>query len=556
MNPRLYWLIPLLAGAAFRYWGINFGAPILSNLYIRPDESLVVVSGVEFARHLGTPGTYAYPALFQQMAALLSYLISSDPTHAFGLDPTPFYLAVRALAAAFGTATILLVYLIARRFLDQRWAAFAAVIYAVSPLAVRDAHFAVTDIPSVFFQTAVVWFALRYLDAEPARARRELWLAALSLALSMCTKYAGLLLTSVLFTAAWLRARERSEPFPWRFVAKLCTVAAVVFAAVNPYLFIHWDQAWEEIWSIVEVLYLWQPGDPAWSLPYALWQFVKPLRHGIGGWLGLATGVAAIAWAVRRRDSRLLLVAQPVLATFLVLLPFQHTVPYRYLLPALPTLAVVVMVFVQRISLRAPLAGAAAALLLLLAPQAHTAFGVVHLLGFQDTRSQAGAWIQANVPSSTPIVWLGGPECEPQFQESAASVGRRIDFAYRRYGNISGAIVSAPYKLMKDAREREGRPGWEVYRNPPPDRMPAGEIYLVTPRYPLRMANFKPPVPESSLQPAGDPVTFASLAQGTWDGLELDLIDAWFLPFRPLDGVLRPGPNLTIRRMIYRPPNP
>ena len=556
MNPRLYWLIPLLAGAAFRYWGINFGAPILSNLYIRPDESLVVVSGVEFARHMGTPGTYAYPALFQQMAALLSHLISSQPAHAFGLDPTPFYLAVRALAAAFGTATILLVYLIARRFLDQRWAAFAAVIYAVSPLAVRDAHFAVTDIPSVFFQTAVVWFALRYLDAEPTKARRELWLAALSLALSMCTKYAGLLLTSVLFTAAWLRARQRNEPFPWLFVGKLCAAAAVIFVAVNPYLFIHWDQAWEEIWSIVEVLYLWQPGDPAWSLPYALWQFVKPLRHGIGGWLGLATGVAAIAWAVRRRDSRLLLVAQPVLSTFLVLLPFQHTVPYRYLLPALPTLAVIVMVFVQRISLRAPLAGAAAALLLLLAPQAHTAFGFVHLLGFQDTRSQAGAWIQANVPSSTPIVWLGGPECEPQFQESAASVGRRIDFAYRRYGNISGAIVSAPYKLMKDAREREGRPGWEVYRNPPPDRMPAGEIYLVTPRYPLRMANFKPPVPESSLQPAGDPVTFASLAQGTWDGLELDLIDAWFLPFRPLDGVLRPGPNLTIRRMIYRPPNP
>jgi hypothetical protein len=70
------------------------------------------------------------------------------------------------------------------------------------------------------------------------------------------------------------------------------------------------------------------------------------------------------------------------------------------------------------------------------------------------------------------------------------------------------------------------------------------------------MANFKLPVPESTLQPAGDPVSFDSLAAGTWGGLELDLIDAWFLPFRPLDGVLRPGPNLTVRKMVYRPATP
>lgn len=551
MNRHAYWLIPLLAGAALRYWGLNFGAPILSNLYIRPDESLVIVSGVEFARHLGTPGTYAYPALFQQMAALLSHLISSDPAHAFGLDPTPFYLAVRALAAAFGSATILLVYLIARRFLDRPWASMAALLYAISPLAVRDSHFAVTDIPSVFFQTAVVWFALRYLDAEPGKARRELWFAALSLALSMCTKYAGLLLTTVLFTAAWLRARQRNEPFPWLFVGKLCAAAAVIFVAINPYLFLNWGQAWEEIWSIVEVLYFWQPGDPSWNLPHALWQFVKPLRHGIGGWLGLGIGVAAIAWAARRRDARVVLVAQPVISTFLVLLPFQHTVPYRYLLPVLPALAVIVAVFTQRFSTRAPWAGALFTLLFLLAPQAYTAVGFAHLLALQDTRSQAGAWLQANVSQSTPIVWFGGPECEPQLQESPASVGRRIDFAYRRYGGISGAIVSAPYKLMQAAREKEHRSGWELYRNPPVEQMPAGEFYLVTPSYPLRMANFKLPVPQSTLQPTGDPVSFRSLAEGTWDGLELDLIDAWFLPFRPLDGVLRPGPNLTIRKMRY-----
>lgn len=41
------------------------------------------------------------------------------------------------------------------------------------------------------------------------------------------------------------------------------------------------------------------------------------------------------------------------------------------------------------------------------------------------------------MPPAVPVVWLSGPEAEPQFLESAASVGRRIEFAYRRYGPVS-----------------------------------------------------------------------------------------------------------------------
>jgi len=153
------------------------------------------------------------------------------------------------------------------------------------------------------------------------------------------------------------------------------------------------------------------------------------------------------------------------------------------------------------------------------------------------------------VPREVPIVWLGGPECEPQLVESAASVGRRIEFAYRRYGPVSGAIVSAPYRLMKEARERRGLSGWEVFRNPPRAEMPAGEFLLVTPEYPLPMARFTMPAPAQKLEILGSPVVFRSLEEGFRDGLELDRIDAWFLPFRPLEGVLRPGPGLRLQHM-------
>ncbi|MBM3791845.1 MAG: phospholipid carrier-dependent glycosyltransferase, partial [Acidobacteria bacterium] len=196
-----WWIAPVLAGGLLRFCGISFGCPILSNLYIRPDESLVVVSGVELLKNAGAPGTFAYPALFIEMAGIVYHLMSSDPPVQFGLDPTPFFVAARVMAALFGTATILLVYGIARHVMSRPWACLAAAAYAAAPLAVRDAHFGVTDIPSVCFQTAVVWLVLRYVEADPSGKARALWGATAALALSMATKYAGSLLVSVLLSA-------------------------------------------------------------------------------------------------------------------------------------------------------------------------------------------------------------------------------------------------------------------------------------------------------------------------------------------------------------------
>ncbi|HNY40151.1 MAG TPA: glycosyltransferase family 39 protein [Bryobacteraceae bacterium] len=550
---HLGWGIPVLIGTLLRYWGISFGAPLTSNLYIRPDESLVIVSGA-----LGVPSSYAYPAFFLELSALIFRLMGGDPATGFGLDPTPYYLAVRAMAALFGSATVVLVYLIARRVLDGPWPMMAALVYAVSPLAVRDAHYAVTDIPSVFFQTAVVWFALRYVDAEPGRAAREFWLATLALGLSMNTKYAGVLLATVLITGVWMRTKRTGEAPPWGRLTGAACGLVVLFSAINPFLLMDFTRAWKEIWSIVRALYLWQPGDPQWTLTYALWQVAKPLGQGSGGWAGAALAVAGMGYAVWKRDKTLLLIAQPGLSTFLVLLPFQHTVPYRYLLPALPALAILaVAVFARLPKLPRPVAIVGAALLLA-AVEVTTSARLVWLLAEPDSRSLAGDWIQRNVPKSVPIVWLGGPECEPQFIESPESAQRRIEFAYRRYGPFSGAIVSAPYEMMCKAKREAGVKGWEVYRNPLKNELPAGEFALVTSEYPLRMTKFALPVASSELIDLRPAQTFPALRQeeGSCDEFELDRIDAWFLPFRPLGCVLRPGPNLVVRWVHFRPGAP
>jgi len=72
---------------------------------------------------------------------------------------------------------------------------------------------------------------------------------------------------------------------------------------------------------------------------------------------------------------------------------------------------------------------------------------------------------------------------------------------------------------------------------------------MVTSEYPLRMTRFKLPVAAGELEDLRPAQRFQALRQekGVCDDFELDLIDAWFLPFRPLGCVERPGPNLTVR---------
>jgi hypothetical protein len=323
---------------------------------------------------------------------------------------------------------------------------------------------------------------------------------------------------------------------------------AAAFAAINPYLLKEWEKAWAEIWSIVEVLYFWQPGDPVWTVRHGVWQVVKPLGQGAGGWLGLAAALAGMGVAAWKREWRVLLAAQPVVATFAILLPFEHTVPYRYLLPALPGLAVLAAYAFRSVN-RAPRAlvwGAAA--LALGAVELKTSVELVRRLGEEDTRSMAGAWIRKNVPKGVPVVYLGGAECEPQFEESAGSIERRMEYVNRRYGPVSGAIIAAPYKLMAEARRRGGGRGWEVHRNPLPGTLPAGEKLVVTTEYPLRMTRYTAPYAEAAMEETRPGMVIQGMRlSGACRDFELDLIDAWFLPFRPLECVERPGPNIRMR---------
>lgn len=509
----------LAGGVILRLWGLTFGFPILSNLYIRPDESLVVASAVQFFERAGHPGFFAYPALMIEICALLYSLVPRT----FAEDPSIYFLIPRALSVAAGSLTIVAIYAIGVRLSDNRSGLIAAALYAYSPLAARDAHFGVTDSLLVLLITMSLLQSLR--------TGRKVFLLGVIYGLACSTKYTALLAAPAV---AWPLLRR----LRFKDVAIAAAVAAGTFICLNPYAFLD-PGSRTKVLEILYVLFKHQPGDAVWSLSSAIGQILRPLDFGPGSYIGLILALPAVL-VVRSTGTMALIMLIGGFAG--ALLPFQHGVPYRYLLPLLPPISLLAGLTLSRIP-----SGSAAALITLLiaAPGARIAWETNDRLGRTDTRTLAGEWIARHTRVDVPVVICGGPEAEPQLRESAVSIARRVAYVHRIYGESSGDIVSIPYELMKS-----GAGTREIYRNPEREEIRSAEAIVVKTQYPNGMGNCDPTVGSRFTGQVLRREAFSPLlpAQTPW---VLDTVDAFFLPLRPLDSVVRPGPQITIEHLRF-----
>ncbi len=244
------WLGAILAAAfLLRVWG---------NLYdlgsgFHPDEEHYVhiavrmmAEGTLNPAYFQNPPLYSY-AILLVLAALFggkyaTGRVASRAEFVETLPPlVPFGIA-RGLVALAGTATCLVLYLLGRRYGGELTGTLAAGFYAVAFLSVRDAHFAVNDIPMVLLVTLAVLFAVRFL--EGGRTRDLVW-GGLAAELAVATKYNGGIALVPLLLACVLRTPEGSaQPASGR-VAQigrrsllLLLVALAGFLLGNPYAFL------------------------------------------------------------------------------------------------------------------------------------------------------------------------------------------------------------------------------------------------------------------------------------------------------------------------------
>lgn len=273
MLVALYAVVLGVAGV-LRFTHLGFGP---STPWERPDEEIfaAVALGLfsDTNPHVGHTG---WPELFFWAHHLVQRALDGGWTLSHGaephlgclfvLDPGRFIVPARAMSAAFGWGTVALVmrlgFLVAPRDAGPSARHLVALtagwFYATNVLAMRDAHFAVSDTALVFF---LCWMLVAVAQGMLRGWRRDFLAAGVALGLAISTKWTGLSFASVPVLALGYRAYRHGvalAPFEperraaWdNVVAMALGVAgcALAFLATSPSAIDEPGQYWDGLFT-------------------------------------------------------------------------------------------------------------------------------------------------------------------------------------------------------------------------------------------------------------------------------------------------------------------
>jgi hypothetical protein len=326
--------------------GIVGGGQLVPPLFAHPPVLVYVLAAVYAAWSLvtGTPVPTGRAALFAQLPALA--------------------LLARGLGVALATASVAMLYLVARRLVGARAALLGAAALALAPLHVLESHRIQPDGPMILVG---LWSAHAALVARDRRAPRRL-LAAFALAgLAGATKYTGLASVTV---PLWIACTWRDAPVAvrLRLAAAGAGVALLGFAAgMSPAAF-----NWQSFVAALRTLSYYshaatQPGldlsGEGWVYVRYVYAFVVALPYMMG-WPVYLAGLAGFAIVARTNRAALGVLGAAVLP-FFVVQGESPLVVARYYQPLAPYLALGAGVTLDRLRTAGARVGVVATLLVL-----------------------------------------------------------------------------------------------------------------------------------------------------------------------------------------------
>jgi len=403
-----------LAAGWLRLESTSFGLPTedVDHLF-RPDEDILIPRALHFGPDWNPHMEY-YPAaqMYVQSAGLRIYAGWMGHWDDFRSMYAPHnnaeaYIVGRRITALMGTATVPVIYFAAAPAFGPAVALISAAAVAFAPSHVRDSKFAVNDVPAAFWTALCILMLLRIVHRG---SRLDYLLAGVFCGVAFATRYTAAALLLGLFTAH-LESRCR-DPLHKSLVDSkvLLVVLGFAMAAIvaSPYIVFDWSQ------TIHDFKFQWGQSFPTPTNQYGWsWLLLRAMPDCFGPvFEGLVIG--GIIWGLFRPKPGTVSLAVFVIAE-LTAISTAYRVYYRYLLVALPAMAILGAVFgcqltsrfcslVRKTTYRAlvlSLSILSLGLMLLSFLIRDVEFN--KLLRREDTRSLAGKWIEANVSPGTQI---------------------------------------------------------------------------------------------------------------------------------------------------------
>jgi hypothetical protein len=357
----------------------------------------------------------------------------------FFVDPTRLYWSGRLLTTLCGVATIAALAACASRLFDKTTAVVAAVMLAVSPIAVMDAHYVKHDVPVTLLIVIVHWLLARVVLTEGPARSKDVWLTGAAAGLAMSTHYYAVFVVLpvavVLLTQPGVSWVDRL-----RDGVRAGTGATVMFLAASPFLLPEFSTAWVDITQNREIVM--DRATEGAGLFVSLSRYGALLTEQGMPWssVAVALGGLGLAWRAPRRG--VLVTLFPVV--FLAFIA--NTVPAtRYLNPVLPFLAIGTGVLVSQLraifsSPRLQVAVVAACTAVVATQALGQSWALGAFFRQDDTRAQAKAWMESNVPAGASV--LVQPYSVP-LRQSREGLREALQLTQG-----SGADVSVKFRLL------------------------------------------------------------------------------------------------------------
>jgi hypothetical protein len=387
----------LLVGLVLRVRNNDYGLPYVYNV---DEGSHFTNRAVEMFGGDANPGYFQNPSGFTYLVHLALWLRHfDDVVQQFKVDPTAIYVTARTLATIICLAGVVCVYITGKRLWDERAGFAAATVLCFAFLPVAYSRVAVTDAGTLAPVALAMLFSALALEQ---RRLRWLALAGAAAGLAVGFKYtAGLVLLPVLLPAALALRDDRL--FAAKAVALALAAAALAFFVTTPYFFIDFDTARHQIRAQADTAgdfaKLGQGNDNGFLY------YLDSLRWGLG-WAGMAAALAGAVMVARREWLRALLLALFPVALF-VYLAVQSRFFGRWLLPAYPVLALFAgyaLAQASELARRWRWPALCVLLALVMAQPLAADVRTMRLLGREDTRDLARAYLVERLPPASRVV--------------------------------------------------------------------------------------------------------------------------------------------------------
>src|SRR5262249_7706112 len=201
LRARLWLLLIVAAGGFLRFYNLAWGAPYY---HFHIDEHVVFAGADMMTRSMDeaamSPKFFMYSPRPMYLLLVVRKIYETVARHPLVLnvprDEVVFMVMGRAIAATMGTATIPVVYAIARRVSGTRAGLLAAALTAFGVMHLRESHFFTVDIPMTFFSVVTLYALMRVLE-RGISWRRDLAVGA-SFAAALLCKYTAVFLAPVI----------------------------------------------------------------------------------------------------------------------------------------------------------------------------------------------------------------------------------------------------------------------------------------------------------------------------------------------------------------------